>query len=207
MTVDVPGPWRRIDSRPIYSSPFLSVREDTVIAPDGNIIPYGVATTGHAVGMLPFLDHQTVIMVRQNRYLTGQRTWEMPSGKVDEGEDIEAAAQRELAEEAGHRARRLVRLTAIQSSKSILEETAHLYLAADLEPFELEPDATEDINRVTLPFADVVNMTVQGHIVDAMTVATVLLAERLRASGVLPDVLAGRSPVTRSREGYGENAQ
>lgn len=185
------NPWRTLDTRSIYQTPFLSVREDTVVAPSGRTIRYGVARTGLAVGMLPFVDGDTVLLVRQHRYLTGRYTWEMPTGGVDEGEEPVAAAQRELAEEAGCAAGRLIPVSVFQTSKSILEETAHLYLAADLRPRQLEADHTEQIERHELPFSDVVDMTVRGDIVDAMTMVAVLLAARLDAQGRLQAVLAG----------------
>ena len=188
------NPWRTLGSRSIYDSPFLSVREDTVVAPSGRTIPYGVARTGHAVGMLPFVDDSTVLLVRQHRYLTGAYTWEMPTGGVDDDEEPLAAAQRELAEEAGYFAGRLIPVSVFQSSKSILEETAHLYLAADLRPHELEADHTETFERQELSFTDVVDMTVRGDIVDAMTIIAVLLAARLDARGRLQAVLAGEEP-------------
>ena len=195
---DVPAvPWRRLGSRPVYRNPFLSVREDTVVAPSGHTVRYGVVRTGSAVGMLPFLDPRTVLLVRQHRYLTGDYTWEMPTGGVDAGEPIETAAQRELAEEAGYAAGRLVPLTVFQTSKSILEETAHLYLATDLRPQHRPADHTEEITRHVVAFEDAVAMTVGGVIVDAMTMLAVLLADRLRAEGRLEAVLRGEEPAVR----------
>ncbi len=61
--------------------------------------------------MLPFVDDDHVLLVQQFRYITGRATWEMPTGGVHEGEPIEEAAQRELAEEVGMHAGRLIPLT------------------------------------------------------------------------------------------------
>jgi ADP-ribose pyrophosphatase len=116
-------PWRTRSSRPIYRNRWMSVREDVVELPSGATTIYGVVTTGQCVGVLPFLDPDTVLLVQQYRYVAGRPTWEMPTGGVHEGEPPEAAAQRELAEEVGYRAGRLTRVCTFHSSKSILDET------------------------------------------------------------------------------------
>ncbi|HTY79537.1 MAG TPA: NUDIX hydrolase, partial [Candidatus Bathyarchaeia archaeon] len=89
---------------------------------------------------------------------------------------------RELAEEAGYEAGTLVKLCDFHTSKSILRETAHLYLARDLRPASRPPDPTEFIERRTFPFREVLRMVERAEIKDAMTVIAVLHAARLRAT-------------------------
>src|SRR5262249_4871130 len=79
-------------------------------------------------------DRDRLLLVRQYRYVARRSTWEMPTGGVRAGETLEQAAQRELAEEVGHRARRLVPLSTYHTSKSVVDETAHLFLAEGLYP-------------------------------------------------------------------------
>jgi ADP-ribose pyrophosphatase len=83
------------------------------------------------VGVLPFLDPDTVVLVRQYRYVAGRHTWEMPTGGARPGEPIQDAAQRELAEESGYRAGRLEPVCSYHTSKSVMDETAHLFLGFD----------------------------------------------------------------------------
>jgi 8-oxo-dGTP pyrophosphatase MutT (NUDIX family) len=113
--------------------------------PDGRTTPYGVVMCGGAVGILPFLDADTVLLVRQYRYIAGRPMWEMPKGGIHPGESIEAAAQRELSEETGYRAGRLLPISTFLTSKSVVDETAHLLLAHDLTPTEASRDETEFI--------------------------------------------------------------
>jgi len=89
--------WRTLSSRPVYANKWISVRDDLVALPDGRTTVYGVVTCGHCVGLLPFVDPDTVLLVRQYRYVAGRPTWEMPTGGVHAGETLEQAAQRELA--------------------------------------------------------------------------------------------------------------
>jgi ADP-ribose pyrophosphatase len=104
----------------------------------------------------------------------------MPTGGVHPGETLEQAAQRELAEETGHRARHLVRVSTYHTSKSVVDETAHLFLAEGLHTTDTAPDETEFIDVRAFPFDTVLRMVLEGEIVDSMTVVAVLLAERRR---------------------------
>jgi ADP-ribose pyrophosphatase len=181
------APWKTRSSRTIYQNPWLHLREDLVELPDGRTTVYGVVSTGSCVGVLPFLDPDTVVLVRQYRYVAGRHTWEMPTGGVGPGERIEDAAQRELAEESGYRAGRLEPLCSYHTSKSVMDETAHLFLAFDLTSAEdqPEPDETESFQVRPYRFQEVLGMVDAGQIVDSMTIIAVLQAQRCRpAPGV-----------------------
>jgi ADP-ribose pyrophosphatase len=126
------------------------------------------------------VDPDTVLLVGQYRYVAGDFFWEMPTGAQHAGEGPIEAAQRELGEEAGYEAGRLVALGDFHTSKSILREVAHLYLAEDLRPATRPPDPTEFIERRAFPFAEVLAMVERGEIKDAMTIIAVLRAARRR---------------------------
>ena len=174
-------PWHTESSRPVYANPWIRVREDIARLPDGHTTIYGVVECGEAVGVLPFVDRDTVLLVGQYRYVFRGFYWEMPTGANHAGESLETTAQRELAEEGGYEAGRLVRLGDFHTSKSILREVAHLFIAEDLRPASHPPDHTEFIERRTFPFADVLAMVERGEIKDGMTIVAVLRAARLRA--------------------------
>lgn len=173
-------PWTTLSTRPIYSNPWLSLREDLVELPDGRTTIYGVVSCGECVGVLPFLDPDTVLLVRQYRYVARRVTWEMPTGGVHPAESIEEAAQRELAEEIGYRAGRLVRVSTYHTSKSVMDETAHLFLGEEMVRVELPPDETEFIEVRPFPFEEALRMVLSGEIVDSMTIIAVLHAARRR---------------------------
>jgi len=173
-------PWRALSSKPVYSNKWISVREDLVALPDGRTTVYGVVSCGHCVGLLPFVDPDTILLVRQYRYVAGRPTWEMPTGGVHAGETLEQAAQRELAEETGYQAQRLEQVSTYHTSKSVVDETAHLFLADGLQRRNRAPDETEFIDVGAFPFDTVLQMVLEGEIVDSMTIIAVLLAARRR---------------------------
>jgi ADP-ribose pyrophosphatase len=176
------APWQQLTSRRVYANRWMAVREDQVRLPDGQETIYGVVDCGDCVGVLPFVDPDHVLLVGQYRYPAQRFTWEMPTGGVRSGESLEAAAQRELAEEAGHRAGRLTWISTYHTSKSVMNETAHLYLGEALLPAERPSDETEFIERRVFLFVEVLEMIRRAEITDGMTVIAVLHAA-LRRQG------------------------
>jgi ADP-ribose pyrophosphatase len=179
-------PWRTLASRLVYENPWIRVEEDRVGLPDGRTTLYGVVRCGPCVGVLPFLDPDTVVLIRQYRYVARAVCWEMPTGGVHAGETLEAAARRELAEETGYAAGRLAPLVAYHTSKSVVDETAHLFWAAGLVAAPAAPDPTEFIEVHPMPFAEALALVERGEITDSMTVIAVLHAARRLAAGARP---------------------
>lgn len=170
-----------MSTREVYRNPWIRIREDVAEMPNGQTTLYGVCEFGHCVGVLPFVDDDHVLLVRQYRYPAREnQRWEMPTGGVDPGERLEDAAQRELMEEIGYRADELTWLSSFHTSKSVCEETAHLYLGRDLVAASALPDETEFIERAILPFDDVLEMVMTSEIRDAMTMIAVLHVARSR---------------------------
>src|ERR1700693_6103977 len=102
-------PWRTRSTRPVYENPWIKVREDVAVLPDGRTTIYGVVDCAECVGGLPFVAPETVLplvdaepvrLVGQYRYVAQVFYWEIPTGGLHPGESFEQAAQRELAEEA-----------------------------------------------------------------------------------------------------------
>jgi ADP-ribose pyrophosphatase len=176
-----PKPWKTLSTKMIYENPWMRLREDTAQLPDGNTTIYGVVVFGNCVGVLPFVDENHVLLVRQYRYVQSEaHRWEMPTGGVKNGEKLEQAAQRELAEEAGYHAGRLIHISSYYTSKCICDETAHLYIGEKLTPTQASPDDTEFLQRRIFPFDEALRMALKGEIMDSMTLISLLLAERRR---------------------------
>jgi ADP-ribose pyrophosphatase len=177
-----PEPWKPLTSREIYRNPWIRLREDLVALPNGKTTIYGVCELAPCVGVLPFLDDEHVVMVRQHRYVFGEsHRWEMPTGGCKAGETPEQSAQRELSEETGYRAGRLRLINTHYTSKSVCHEVAYLFIAHDLTPADEQiPDDTEFLEVGILPFDDVLQMVLDSEIRDAMTAIAVLWAARSR---------------------------
>jgi ADP-ribose pyrophosphatase len=176
-----PRRWKTLSSRHVYENAWMCLREDVAEMPDGRTTLYGVVTFGNCVGVVPFVGDDHVLLVRQYRYVQKENhRWEIPTGGVHGGETLVQAAQRELAEEAGYHASRLIHVSSYYTSKCICDETAHLYVGEDLTPAKAPPDETEFLERRVFPFEDALRMTLEGEIMDSMSVLGLLLAARRR---------------------------
>lgn len=176
-----PKPWKTLSSREVYRNNWIRVREDMAEMPNRQTTIYGVCELGVAVGVLPFIDDEHLVMVRQYRYVQQENhRWEMPTGGMKPGESLEETAQRELMEEIGYRARSLTPISTFYSSKSVCDETAHLFIGRDLVRAEAPPDETEFLEVAILPFTQVLQLVMASEIRDSMTVIAVLIAAQLR---------------------------
>jgi ADP-ribose pyrophosphatase len=176
-----PKPWKTLSTKMVYENPWMRLREDVAELPNGRTTIYGVVVFGDCVGVLPFVDKDNVLLVRQYRYVQDEaHRWEMPTGGVNEGETLEQAAQRELAEEGGYQAGRLIHISSYYTSKCICDETAHLYIGEELTPAEAQPDDTEFLQRRVFAFDEALRMVLEGKIMDSMSVVGILLAARRR---------------------------
>jgi len=176
-----PQPWKTVSTREVYQNKWMRLREDVAEMPNGQTTIYGVCEFGQCVGVLPFVDRDHIVMVRQYRYPAQENhRWEMPTGGIHPGETPEQAAQRELMEEAGYRAGELIWVSSYHTSKSVCVETAHLYIGRDLRAEEAMPDDTEFFEHAAMPFDEVLQLVVDSDIRDGMTVIAVLHAARLR---------------------------
>jgi len=172
--------WQTLASRLTYQNPWMRLEENVVDLGDETLTLYGVITCGDCVGVVPLAGDGHVLLVRQFRYVARRDTWEIPTGGVHAGEPFEEAAQRELREETGHAAARLEHLSTFHTSKSIVDETAHIYLGEGLHPLPAPPDATERIETRAFAIPEALAMVEDGTIVDAMSVVGLLTAARRR---------------------------
>jgi 8-oxo-dGTP pyrophosphatase MutT (NUDIX family) len=168
------SPWRRLSRRKIYDNPWITVWHDDVIRPDGEPGIYGVVHhANQAVGVVPLDAEDRVVLWGQYRYTLETYSWEIPEGGSPWGEDPLEGARRELREETGYEAAEWHRLGGLVLSNSISDETATLYVATGLIAGDAMPDGTEDLRMRHVPFDEVLAMTLDGRITDAMSVAAI----------------------------------
>ncbi len=142
--------------------------------PKGGVIRREVIDHPGAVVILPLLDHETVLLIRNERYVVQQTLWELPAGTLEEGEDPLECAGRELEEETGYRAEAIAPLLQCFSTPGFCNEVLYIYLAEKLTFVEQKLDETEKIDVEPLPFADALKMIEEGIIRDAKTICALL---------------------------------
>ena len=158
----------------------LRVNRERARLPDGREVALDIVRHPGAAAVVPFVAEDEVLLIRQYRHAAGGMILEVPAGKLDAGEPPERCAVRELAEEAGLRARRLERLATIWTTPGFTDERIHLFAAFDLEPGQARPEADEFIEPVRMPLAEALARVWSGEIADAKSALALLHAAHRR---------------------------
>ena len=169
---------KKIDSCRIYEGAILNVRKDTVTAVKGQAYREIIEHNG-AVAIVPVTAEGRVVMVKQYRYACGRTVLEIPAGKIDRGEDDPvSAAARDLREETGYTAENITYLGRINPSVAYSEEVIYIYAATGLTPGEQDLDEDEAVEVVEMDFDALYDMAVGGELIDAKTVAGLMMAKK-----------------------------
>jgi len=126
-----------------------------------------------------------VLLEWQYRYAANQFLWELPAGRIDEGEDELPAAKRELLEETGYTARKWKRVLFYYPSPGFMDETMAVYLATGLTAGTAEPEEDESIAHRFFPISKVTSMILRGTIRDGKTIGAVLWLEKALSAKIL----------------------
>lgn len=164
------NPWKRLSSKQVYKNSFVSLREDQVINPNGSLGVYAVYNIRYAVGIVALDSNNDIYLVGQYRYAIDEYAWEIVEGGADEGESPLLAAQRELQEEVGMRAKNWQTLgPEIHISNCHTNEKAQAFLATDLEFIDANRDSSEILEIKKISFSEALDMIKKGQIKDALS--------------------------------------
>ena len=169
-------PERQLSSRSVFEGRVVSLRVDEVLLPGGGTSTREIIDHRPAVVIVPIDESGNLLLVRQYRYAVGETLLEAPAGVVEEGEDPDETAQRELQEEVGRISGDLRKLGEFWATPGFCNELMHAYVARDLSHSSLAADDDENITVVAVPVAEALDMIAAGTIRDAKTIATLLLA-------------------------------
>lgn len=182
------GPWTRRSRRVAYENAWITIWHDEVTRPDGAPGVYGVVHFANlAAGVLVLDDADRVLLVGQHRYALDAWSWEIPEGGVPADETPLEGARRELIEETGVEAADWREFARVHLSNSVSDELAILFLATGLTHGIAAPEGTEALEVRWLPFEEVLAMTLDGRITDAMTVVAVERLALIRTLASLKD--------------------
>lgn len=160
---------RSIFKGKIFDVSTATVREENITY-ERDIISH----PGSAV-IVPVFDDLTVALVRQYRHPAGKYLLELPAGSLEDGEDAQTGAARELEEEIGVRAGKIEKLTEFYVSPGFLSEKMFVYVATELEDIgqKLEEDELISLERLSFPKA--FEMIGNGGIEDAKTMLGLII--------------------------------
>jgi 8-oxo-dGTP pyrophosphatase MutT (NUDIX family) len=172
-------------SRVVYRNPWISVREDEVVLPDGTRGIYGVVDRPDFALVIPREADGSLWLVEQYRYTIGRRSWEFPQGTWPPGGERgsqEELARAELREETGLRAAELRHLGHLATAYGFCSQGYDVWLATDLTQGEAERELTEqDMEQRLFPATEFERMIQAGELFDSHTIAAYGLLQLLGA--------------------------
>ncbi len=179
----MPKPPRRIprarvlSSREVYRGPVFWITSEQVLEPSGVRVRRDIVRHSGSVVVLAVEESHSeprILLERQYRHAARQTLWELPAGRIDEGENELTAAKRELLEETGYTASQWRCVLRFYASPGFLAETMNVYLARGLRPGKAQPEADEVIHLRKVPLSTAVRMVMKGTIRDAKTISGIL---------------------------------
>jgi len=168
---------RVLSSRIAYRGPVFHVTTDHVAEPGGIQARRDVVRHSGSIVVLAVDDHRPeprILLERQYRHAAQSMMWELPAGRIDDGESPLAAARRELLEETGYMARDWKKILHFYVSPGFLDETMIIYLARGLQAGPPQPEADEKIATRLFPLSTAQKMALDGRIRDAKTISGIL---------------------------------
>ncbi|MGA7078296.1 MAG: NUDIX hydrolase [Terriglobales bacterium] len=170
---------RVLSSRISYQGPVFSVTTDQVEEPGGvrarrDVIRHSGSIVVLAVDDASLKTEPLILLERQYRHAAQSMMWELPAGRIDDGETALTAAKRELLEETGYTARQWKRVLHFYVSPGFLDETMTIYLARGLQAGEAQPEPDEKIATRFFTLSEAKQMALRGRIRDAKTICGVL---------------------------------
>ncbi len=162
-----------MDMEEVFRGRRFRVLSGEVRLPSGKTVRRDVVDFGESVVILPLLGDK-IILLRQYRVAVGEWLYELPAGVVEEGEDPGETARRELVEETGYEAGKLVKLFSMYLSPGYSNEFMHAYLATDLNYVGARPEYGEEIRVEIYEVERVLELIRNGIIRDAKTIAVIL---------------------------------
>lgn len=176
---------RILSSQYVFKGRLVALRVDAIELPSGKHSTREVVEHGDSVAIVAVDGQGQVLLVRQFREAVGKTLLEVPAGGLKPNENPVECVRRELQEEAGFRPGKVERLGGFYASPGFCTEFLHLFLATELEPGRLYDEDTESIEVVRVPLSQVRQLIAGGSIVDAKSIAGLLMAlPRFSASGL-----------------------
>ncbi len=160
---------RWIERETLYQGPIFSVTGGRVELPDGAIARRDVLEHPGGVAIVPVIG-EDVWLVRQYRVALAREMIELPAGRREPGETAAASAARELAEELGRRAGRLLPVGSFFSSPGYTNDRTAIFLGLDLDPVPVRPVPGEYLQILRVPIVELPALVASGEICDAKTV-------------------------------------
>ena len=174
----MPSTSKTIQSDLIFQNPWIELYQDKVERGTGKMMHYTWYKSSDVVVIVPFLDNDNLVMIRQYRYPLHKVLLEFPAGHMENNEDPEKTATRELLEETGYHAREIKEVYTYNPSVNLSRQFIHIFRGTNLvkDEYEHESDSVEDIRKVEIVSVEELQRMIKaGEVENAGTLIAYLI--------------------------------
>ncbi|MFC1699240.1 NUDIX domain-containing protein [Candidatus Omnitrophota bacterium] len=166
-----------LKTKTVFNGRLLKVYKQRQRYPGGYVGDLEIVRHPGAVLIIPLLDSQRMVLIKQYRPVINAYIWEFPAGTLEQGESVTSCAKRELAEEISYQARHWKRLGKILPAPGYTTEQIVIFSARGLQRIESKKEADELITPGVFTPKQLKRMINSGNIVDAKTICALKLLE------------------------------
>jgi 8-oxo-dGTP pyrophosphatase MutT (NUDIX family) len=166
--------WKVVSERPLYADEWLDIRIADVELPDGRHLAHRLIRTPPGAGAVVIDTGRRVLLIWRHRFITGTWGWEIPVGKIEDGETPAGAAAREFEEETGWRPGPLRHLISVRPTPGISTSEHHIYRADQATHIGRPADSMESERVAWVPLADLRSLIGKQEITSGTTLAALL---------------------------------
>ena len=167
-----------LDVEKIYKAHVFEVEKIKCELPDGRQRHYDLVRHGPAVVLVPVTEDGSILFVKQYRLGAEKELLELPAGMINDGEDPDPAAERELQEETGYESLNIKKLGGFYASAGYCSEYLNIYLARELKWNPLPQDDDEFLSNISMSVEEAYEAVASGKIEDAKTIAALMMAQK-----------------------------
>jgi len=168
----MPKKWKSLESKQLFGNKIFGFREDKVQSPKTDKVhPVWVMDAPNWINIIPITAEKKVVLIKQYRFGNQEITLEIPGGMIDRGENPKEAAIRELKEETGFVAEKVIEIGRVNPNPALMSNFTYSFLALNAEKsFDQNLDGMEDIEVIEVNLEEVTELIREGKIDHALVV-------------------------------------
>ena len=168
----MPKKWKNLDSKQLFGNEIFGFREDKVQSPKTDKVhPVWVMDAPNWINIIPITAEKKVVLIKQYRFGNQEITLEIPGGMIDKGESPKEAAIRELKEETGFVAEKILEIGRVTPNPALMSNFTYSFLALNAEKScDQNLDGMEDIEVIEVNLEEVTELIREGKIDHALVV-------------------------------------
>jgi 8-oxo-dGTP pyrophosphatase MutT (NUDIX family) len=172
------GPFFIDSCKTAYKNPWMLVKEFRVHRESGKKGLFGILTMHDGAAVVALDDQKRVFLTKEFRFAINHISYELPGGGIEAGETPLSAAKKELAEEAGLKAKKWTHLGHIDPFTAIVKSRNYMFLAQGLKKTSTKSDSWIEVEYIRVPLSEAIDMITKGKITHGASCVALLLAAR-----------------------------